>query len=476
MGKICKKNQTIFSINKDINNKMKIKSINPKQTLILIGVILFVYYKIFTMDILNSDLIIICGFIIIGIQSLYKIIIDKRVISLNKFFWHFQLIFMSITPLCQYISGYYPWGVYIDDIDIEISILWVIIWNIIYSYSYTQKVNIKNNIISVYMSKYLTSNRKTSKQFMFFIMLSSVACFFILVQLIGFQNLFFRNENVLDLSDSTINFLIRKVLTAFPAMACSIFLLQKEKNNYICLFTFILFIITLFSNFPTSTTRYWMGTILIGLFIIKYIKKSYSRSMDFIIITGILVIFPIMYIFKVKNITDLTITEYISGNTVNSFNTIDFDAFTMIARSVRYVREYGITWGEQLINVILFFVPRSLWVDKPITTNVLITSSQNQVFTNLSCPLPAEGYVNFAIVGLITYSYLYGKINKYIDDLYWKNNTINNSMNVINTIYPFLCVITIYINRGPLQPSFIQTLALMMPLIIISIFWKKSNI
>lgn len=454
---------------------MKIKIANYKQTIILIGIFMLVYCVLLMNDILNSNILILLGFIIIGIQSIYEIIKDNRVISLNKFYWYFQLIFMSITPLGQYISAYYPWGVYIDESDFEMSILFVLIWNIIYSYSYTQKIYIKNNFLSQNMDKYLISRRKTTNAFMFFIMLSSVCCFFILIEFVGFQNLFFRNENLLDISNSTINFLLRKFLTAFPAIICAIFLLQKQKNIYINAAIFILFLITLCSNFPTSTTRYWMGTIFLGLFIIKFINNKKSRIMDFIILMSILVIFPIMYIFKTKNIYDFIINKYEINDTINSFNTIDFDAFTLIARSIRYVRENGITWGEQLINVVLFFIPRNLWVDKPITTNVLIAGSQNQAFTNLSCPLPAEGYVNFGIIGIILYAYLYAKINRYIDNLYWNDNHININNTILCIIYPFLCPITIYINRGPLQPSFIQTIALMMPLILISAFWKKHK-
>ena len=125
------------------------------------------------------------------------------------------------------------------------------------------------------------------------------------------------------------------------------------------------------------------------------------------------------------------------------------------------------------MNIVLFFVPRSIWTSKPVTTNVLIASAQNQTFTNLSCPLAAEGYVNFGMVGVVLYCFAYAKLNRALDDMYWKHSQ-DKQANIINMLYPFLCVIALYINRGPLQAAFIQTIALIMPLILINLFCGRK--
>ena len=49
--------------------------------------------------------------------------------------------------------------------------------------------------------------------------------------------------------------------------------------------------------------------------------------------------------------------------------------------------------------------------------------------------------------------------------------TIKDS-SILKIIYPFLCVITIYVCRGPLQPAFIQTLMLISPIFIIYLLLK----
>jgi hypothetical protein len=293
--------------------------------------------------------------------------------------------------------------------------------------------------------------------------------------MIGFYNLFFRSENALDIENSTINFLVRKFLTALPAMICTMYLLIVKRKNTVLIKMGI--IITLLfsvcSNFPTSTTRYWMGTIFIGIAFAAFVSRKESRIVDYGIVFGLLVVFPIFYMFKTLTITDLFIGNVQFSGIVNSFNTVDFDAFTIVARAVRYVRENGITWGNQLLNIVLFFIPRGIWTSKPITTNVLIASAQNQKYTNLSCPLVAEGYVNFGIVGVVLYCIVYAKINRALDDIYWLYSQ-DEKVNIINMLYPFLCVIALYINRGPLQPAFIQTIALILPLIVINLFSSKK--
>lgn len=381
-----------------------------------------------------------------------NIVKDSRIISANKFFWYFQFIFMGVAPLCQYLSEYYPWSVKIEDTDMEIAQLMVLCRSILYMLFYHRsKLKVGYHNIGGRVSNSLTGDRSFSWFSLAVIFVCVVAGFALLVEMIGFYNLFFRSENTLDIENSTINFVVRKFLTALPAMACGVYLLViRKKKSFLMIAGLAVFIFTtVCSNFPTSTTRYWMGTIFIGILFVAIIRRKESRLVDFGIIFGLLIAFPLFYWFKT-----MTITYFVGGSVkfsgiTESLNTVDFDAFTLVARSVRYVRENGITWGQQLINIILFFVPRSIWKGKPITTNVLIAFSQNQKFTNLSCPLPAEGYVNFGWVGVIAYCFIYAKFNYYIDDVFWNRNS-DEEISVINMVYPFLCVITLYINRGPL--------------------------
>lgn len=446
-------------------------------SILSIILIIIVFYIFNDIDMTGKSFLTITGFSIIGIISIFNAIKDTRIISTNKFFWYFQFVFMSIAPLCQYLSGYFPWGVRISEGDIEAGVFLTIVWDCIYILFYRKKGRkIKSGVLGKELRKFELGNREYTPLFLMIVFLISIVGFALLVKMIGFYNLFFRSENMLDIENSTINFIVIKFLTALPAMVCTMFMLsyKRKKSHLIMMGIIILIVFSVCANFPTSTTRYWMGTIFIGLALIATVHRKESRIVDYGIVFGLLVAFPLFYLFKTMTIEDLFNGNINFGGIVNSFNTVDFDAFTIMARSIRYVREHGITWGNQLLNIILFFVPRGIWKNKPITTNVLIASAQNQKFTNLSCPLTAEGYVNFGVVGIVLYCIAYAKINRILDDMYWEKSD-DNKVNIINIIYPFLCVITLYINRGPLQPSFIQTIALILPLIIINLFNKTSK-
>lgn len=421
----------------------------------------------------RNNLGILIGFIIIGIISLYGALSDPRVISMNKVFWYFQVVFMSLAPACQYVTGYYPWRVLCSDTDMAIAQVMVIIFILNYYLIYRSRyrgyilsMGRKKVSLSMSIQKYLTTERSYGIGIRYFLLAIGVIGFVLLIRLVGFYNLFIRSENELSIENSTINFVVRKFLTALPAIICAIFIREKNKTILDWTAILILFAITVCSNFPTSTTRYWMGTIFVGLILVLVLKRVESRTVDYGIIIGLLVAFPMFYIFKRSTLIDVMNAGLSYGGVVDSFNTVDFDAFAIVARSVRFVRENGITWGKQLINIVLFFIPRRIWTSKPLTTNVIIAQSQGQTFTNLSCALPAEGYVNFGWVGVLIYAFITAKTNSFFDHVFW-NSSYDEKSNIINIIYPFLCIIGLYLNRGPLQPSFIQTIALILPMVVI---------
>jgi hypothetical protein len=70
-----------------------------------------------------------------------------------------------------------------------------------------------------------------------------------------------------------------------------------------------------------------------------------------------------------------------------------------------YVKEYGFSFGHQLLSAFLFFVPRGIWEGKPISTGELVGNhlieTYNFSYSNLSNPLVSEGYIKFGIMGVI---------------------------------------------------------------------------
>lgn len=79
-----------------------------------------------------------------------------------------------------------------------------------------------------------------------------------------------------------------------------------------------------------------------------------------------------------------------SQNPLESMLSGDFDSFSQITNTVEYVNEHGITSGNQLLGVLFFWVPRSIWPDKAIDTGTVLGEFKAYFFKNLSAPLWAE--------------------------------------------------------------------------------------
>ena len=78
-----------------------------------------------------------------------------------------------------------------------------------------------------------------------------------------------------------------------------------------------------------------------------------------------------------------------------------------------------ITYGNQLSGALLFFVPRSVWPEKPKGSGHFLTEKYNGVFNNVSMPFFAEGYINFGWFGIIGFTVFIALLTSKIDQSFW---------------------------------------------------------
>ena len=136
-----------------------------------------------------------------------------------------------------------------------------------------------------------------------------------------------------------------------------------------------------------------------------------------------------------------------------------YDAFSIIEGARKYVEVADFTYGYQLLGSLFFFVPRSIWVTKPIGSGAMISTFMGQSFTNISCPLIAEGYVNFGILGVILFALVTGALCTVVDRKYWENAPENLNFSLIKVLYPVLPPYFFFMLRGDLMSSFAYTSA-----------------
>ncbi|WP_445441830.1 O-antigen polymerase [Clavibacter sp. km1a] len=161
-----------------------------------------------------------------------------------------------------------------------------------------------------------------------------------------------------------------------------------------------------------SSSRYLFGTMAFSLLVLAGGFKTRTRarlSMSSLVFL-LLAAFPLFAIFRRE--TTSTSSELGASAFVNSG---DYDSFAQIVNSVNYAASEGFVWGKQLLGPFVFWVPRTLWPDKPIDTGVLIAQFRGYNFENLSAPFWAEAFMSGGWGGVVILFLILGYVLKSAD-------------------------------------------------------------
>lgn len=442
---------------------------------ILYSYIIFIIIAIMTYGLIsqtnkieNLNIGVIITFLCIGLIVVFNIIRDTKPYSLNKIFWYFNFFFLFLSPLLQYIGGYYPWNFYIEnDVYLKCNCL-ILIWMILYTFGNVildskNKVKNKEKILNI-------SNNEMLKSIIF-----SFIAFLILVILVGFKNLFLRENNTIDIGSDLINSIVQKFLRSIPvfSLALYIILTKKRKCKKSNIKFAILLILTIILNFPSSISRYWIGAVYLGLILTYFNKKMKNRTFDIIIIVTIAVIFPFFTLFKRNDIVTVFRSNIFLSIEEIYYN-VDFDAYSMFARIIMYTKAFGFEYGKQLLCSLFFFIPRAIWINKPFPTGVMVATKQRAFYTNLSSPLISEAYVDFGSIGVCLYAIIISIIISYLDNIYWKREE-SNSVTLIEIIYPFMLGFILFLQRGAMQPVITHAFSFYLYIILRYLISKKNK-
>jgi hypothetical protein len=140
-----------------------------------------------------------------------------------------------------------------------------------------------------------------------------------------------------------------------------------------------------------GTARFIFGAVWLSVLVQLGIAKTERarRAFSLAILVGFIFVFPIADKFSRQNASGkkFRALEVFQGNG-------DYDAFAQVNNSLNMVAHVGRSYGRQLLGVLCFWVPRSVWPGKPDDTAIVISEFMGYKFTNLSAPLVSELYVN----------------------------------------------------------------------------------
>ncbi|MBD3842567.1 MAG: hypothetical protein IE909_11925 [Campylobacterales bacterium] len=214
---------------------------------------------------------------------------------------------------------------------------------------------------------------------------------------------------------------------------------------------FIFFIISIFLVFPTSISRFQVAALYIPMLILftNFWDKPYR--MQITILSALLIVFP--FLEKFRRFNPETFSWKLDMDFLNHGH---FDAYQNF---VRVLENDFITYGNQLLGVVLFFIPRTLWETKPIGSGAALAESIGLSFSNISMPFLAEGYVNMGVLGVFTFMFVLGYILNLLDSVAWKIKSMQRE-SLFLYYYYFLFGMIFFMMRGDLMSSFAFTLGL----------------
>lgn len=368
--------------------------------------------------------------------------------SLTQIHWLFIIVFMCIAPCSQYLNGFACWDYLLSDGSYKTTNFLVLLWEVMFVVG--GLLDHKKHTVTKPMLMY---DLPVAKGAVSLSLMLSLLCALLLIKMVGFGNLFARSTFNIGL-DQTTGLVAEQLLRAIPVFAFVVSWI-RWKNNRDCLLH-VVFALTLMliSAFPFSLSRYSMAVIYGGLCLFCFpVFRRKKGLFPLFFLLAFLVFFPASNAFRANDFSLPTLFGAFASaisRLGQGFLTEDYDAYSMLYRAWIFVSTSGSTYGYQLIGVLLFFIPRSLWPLKPVGSGHMIAESQHQAFLNLSCPFPGEGIVNFGMIGLVAFALIGSLIVHKIDEAFWTGAL----RNWLKPFYSFAVMFVFFIMRGDMLSSF----------------------
>ena len=147
----------------------------------------------------------------------------------------------------------------------------------------------------------------------------------------------------------------------------------------------------------------------------------------------------------------------------------DYASITDIAVAIRVADHLGHTHGRQLLGAATFWVPRSLWPDKPDNTAFLIADEISFPNRNLDSPLWAEGYVDFGWAGACGLLALCGLAARRLDDAFVAlRGLTTRAVPLVAVAVPVIAGYEYILIRGSLLQAMARIVTLLVLLVAVS--------
>lgn len=400
----------------------------------------------------TCDFLISGSFLAIIFYAALGVFNDRTPYSFNKIFWIFNLVFMGVAPLFQYKQKLMAWGQFFPgNIFIHTNLL-ILVCFFVYSAARSWTAKKYKPPTAAAAHPVVISPKAFRTGFVVFLF----CCAGIIITY-GFRNIWFRDDADTSIYlhvNPTLALLLDKGLRGVTMYfsLLSVWLFRKKQITLPWLLTVLACCV--FVNFPLSLARYYAACLYLSLvlsFQVKWLERRHTFSM--LLIAGLLIVFPVLSLTRYSG-ADLTMharnLKTIYGG---AFQTGDFDAYTSVCKTYQYIAGHGITWGKQLLTVLLFFVPRSVWPAKSVGSGALMYDPTLENFHNYSSAFYAEGLINFGDLGALIFIAFFAIAGCAYDRWYARAKSAP-ALHFGTIFYPVGMTMSFFMLRGDLLSSF----------------------
>lgn len=378
----------------------------------------------------------------------------RRPYSLEEVHWIFFVIFFVATPLQQYLSGSWPWELVVSDPDVIYTNLLVTIWGAAFGMTSIGAQRAERPLVGAHFHLML---RPMARSLLAGLATVSTILF---ASSVGASGLLYRTEASVDLSSQPFSLLFPIVCRALVIFSFTVCVVDALWRRQLDIQTAVTGVCVLIVCFPTALARFNVAAIYLGLGVVIFSTFKRNRGLfGILLILGFLVAYPVFNAFKYvgSGTADTDVIDSIRYSLTAGYTSGNYDAYSMLMWTRSYVATVGTASGTQLLGALLFFVPRSLWPTKPIPSGQLVFEYYGRSFSDVSSPLPAEGYINFGVPGLLLFAMAYGLLCRRLDRAYWAFDDTDRqprwSRILLKTYYPFFLCLSFYMMRGALMTT-----------------------
>lgn len=444
--------------------------------LMLIGLLGFVgvTLRLVVDEVRNFDGLIVGSFLLNGALSLYGFLTSNvgDGISFRVIFWFFNLFFLTVAPLAQYLTGTWIFEITDSTLFLTANAL-ILAFSGAYMLGYRRGTGWARRSGRRPRVKRYVSIAGTRLMGLSALSVAIAAVIMIMAEGSWSGAVVNRVFGVEGLLGFAVGFVVRPMVF-FAFLLQLVFAQTRPKLKFSHLFMAVMTGLAALSlNFPSVSSRFYVFAIYLGLLAVLRPPTSDRWRSAYLIFLLVLVSFVPHELLAVGTLQSFSLASYFySGN---------FDTYENFLHGIEFVRDNGIVWGKQLLGPLFFWVPRAFWSDKPVGTGAFVASTyltqRFQVwYSNLSAPLIEEGYINFSMLGIVVFGLIAGMLTAFADLKYrehlqsWPRATapqvLPKGFTTYRVLYPVAVGLFLFVLRGDLLSSTAYTFLIVLAFIV----------